>query len=358
MSGELEIQSLSKKYQSSTAVRDFDLRVEPGEFITLLGSSGSGKTTTLLMIAGFEDATSGSLILDGKDITRVPPNKRGIGMMFQHYSLFPHMTVHENVAYPLKLRKVPRSELRQRVADALELVRLSDFAGRYPAELSGGQQQRVALARAVVFEPGLLPMDEPLSALDRGLRKSMQGEIRRIHRNLKTTIIYVTHDQDEALSMSDRIVLMHEGDIMQVGTPAELYDSPANTFVADFVGESTLLGGTVESSSGDSYRIKLASGELVDCASAQQFAAGDAVVVRVRPQHLVLADAGSEGAGAASVNARVEDSAYLGDFWQHTARSAAGVSMLFQENCGGSQVQIGQDVRLSWDPDDAILLRA
>ncbi|MCW2583184.1 MAG: transporter ATP-binding protein [Klenkia sp.] len=238
------LRNVAKHYGNSTAVEGVDLTIRAGEFVSMLGPSGSGKTTTLKMIAGFEAPSTGQITFDGVDVTNIAPEKRNIGVVFQNYSLFPHLTVGQNVAFPLKMRKVPAAQRDERVARALELVELPGFEKRKPDSLSGGQQQRVAIARALVFEPTLLVMDEPLGALDRRLREVMQLEIKALHDRLGVTVIYVTHDQEEALTMSDRIIVFSKGKIEQVGTPREVYDEPATEFVADFVGESLAISAT------------------------------------------------------------------------------------------------------------------
>ena len=243
----IDLESISKAYGGFKALDGVSLRIEPGEFMTLLGPSGSGKTTTLNVIAGFTDVTSGKLLVGEKSVVGVPAHKRNIGVVFQHYALFPHMTVGRNVAYPLTLRGVDQATRQSRVARALDMVKMGDFAHRYPSELSGGQQQRVALARAIVFDPPLLLMDEPLGALDKKLREWLQLEIKRIHRELGTTFVYVTHDQEEALVLSDRIAVFNRGRIEQVGTGRQLYDEPATLFVGRFIGNSTVLRGEARS---------------------------------------------------------------------------------------------------------------
>ena len=259
-SSSLKITGLSKRYGDVVALAPTDLEVAQGEFLTLLGPSGSGKTTLLSLIAGLATPDGGQLLIDGKDATYGAPYERDIGMVFQNYALFPHMTVAENIAFPLKMRKVDAASARKRAAEALELVRLPHVAQRFPRELSGGQQQRIALARCLVYRPAIVLMDEPLGALDKKLRDQMQLEIKRIHRELKTTIVYVTHDQEEAMTMSDRICLMNHGKIEQLGTPSELYFRPRTLFVADFLGESNLLEGTVERRRGRPGRRPLRAG--------------------------------------------------------------------------------------------------
>ena len=239
--GEVIVRNLAKSYGEQLAVADVSLHAAPGEFLSLIGPSGSGKTTTLMMIAGFADPTSGSIRLDGQDITHASPQKRQLGMVFQNYALFPHMTVRENIAFPLRVRRWEKARLHAAVEDALRMVKLDAYAERLPRQLSGGQQQRVALARAIVFRPQVILMDEPLGALDKNLRYQMQAEIKELQRQLGTTVIYVTHDQEEALNMSDRLIVMNQGRIEQAGRPAEIYDAPANAFVARFLGEANLL---------------------------------------------------------------------------------------------------------------------
>ncbi|MFN8232231.1 MAG: ABC transporter ATP-binding protein [Actinomycetota bacterium] len=270
------------------------IEIQAGEFLTFLGESGSGKTTTLLMVAGFESPSSGRVVLDGKDITGRPAHRRNLGMVFQNYALFPHMTVFENVAFALKRRSQPADVIRARVTKALELVHLGGLEARYPRELSGGQQQRVALARATVYSPPVLLMDEPLSALDKRLRQNLQGEIQRIHRNLGTTIVYVTHDQEEALALSDRVALMRHGRIEQVGTPEEMYERPATAYTASFLGEANLLKGTIVSSDEAVTTVELSSGKRVQ-AAPQTLLAGAEVVVVIRPERLSLVDEVSAG---------------------------------------------------------------
>src|SRR5262249_30604158 len=243
---EVKLVGLSRDYGEVVAVRDLNLTIAPGEFLTLLGPSGSGKTTTLMMVAGFVHPTAGDIFLDGRSVVAVAPHRRNLGIVFQSYALFPHMSVFDNVAFPLRMRHVAPQELRRRVEEALALVHLGPMGARRIQQLSGGQQQRVALARALVFRPPVLLMDEPLGALDRKLREQMQLEIKRIQHTLGLTVLYVTHDQEEALILSDRIAIMHDGVLHQVGTPAEVYERPTTAVVADFVGESNMLRGVVE----------------------------------------------------------------------------------------------------------------
>jgi putative spermidine/putrescine transport system ATP-binding protein len=269
-------------------VQHLDLDIRRGEFLTLLGPSGSGKTTTLMMLAGFESPTAGDILLDGKPITRTPPHRRHFGMVFQNYALFPHMTVGENVAYPLSVRKVPKATQAERVARALAMVRLGGLGERYPAQLSGGQQQRVALARALVFEPQLLLMDEPLGALDKQLREHMQIELKELHRQLGVTFVYVTHDQGEALTMSDRVAVFNDGAIQQIDPVERLYERPANRFVAGFVGDSTVLEGLVRVGDAEHCGIVLPDGRVMTGVNVNGAAVDTPVEACIRPERILL----------------------------------------------------------------------
>ena len=309
--------NVQKSYDGETLVIDgLNLDIAPGEFLTMLGPSGSGKTTTLMMLAGFEPATHGEIFLNDQPINNVPPHKRGIGMVFQNYALFPHMTVAENLAFPLSVRNTPRAEIEAKVARALEMVELPDFGNRRPAQLSGGQQQRVAVARALVFDPALILMDEPLGALDKQLREQMQYEIKHIHANLGVTVVYVTHDQSEALTMADRICVFDKGIVQQLSTPDELYEKPANSFVAQFIGENNRLSGTVKEVSGDECRVDLDGGGTVTALAVNTDGPGSRATLSIRPERVVLA-AQDGGSGRGDVpnrlSARVEELIYLGD---------------------------------------------
>ena len=266
------------------AVDDLNLEVRRGEFLTLLGPSGSGKTTTLMMLAGFEDVTQGEIVLDGRHITQVPAHKRNIGVVFQQYALFPHMTVAQNLAYPLRTRRVGKAEIETRIEKMLDMVQLPGFGERRPSELSGGQQQRVALARALIFEPEVILMDEPLGALDKRLRDDMQLEIKHLHERLELTIVYVTHDQTEALVMSDTIAVFDQGRIQQLSSPKKLYTEPESSFVAGFVGESNRLHGTVDELSGDYCRVKLDSGDNLEARAIKVDGTGSRTSVAIRPE--------------------------------------------------------------------------
>jgi len=304
--------NVQKSYDGEIlVVKDLNLDVERGEFLTMLGPSGSGKTTCLMMLAGFEPATNGEIFLDGQPINNVPPHKRGIGMVFQNYALFPHMSVAENLAFPLDVRGMKSSERSERVKKALAMVQLEDFGNRRPAQLSGGQQQRVAVARALVFDPDLVLMDEPLGALDKNLREQMQYEIKHIHEQLGVTVVYVTHDQSEALTMSNRIAVFNDGVIQQLAPPADLYERPENAFVAQFIGENNRLEGVVEEIAGHECMVRVNDGSMVSALAVNVKAAGDRCTLSLRPERVVANPASGDVQN--QFKARVEELIYLGD---------------------------------------------
>lgn len=308
----LRFDNVKKSYdQKNLVVKGFEMDVKEGEFITLLGPSGSGKTTVLMMLAGFESVTSGDISIAGKSINKTAPNKRNIGMVFQNYALFPHMTVAENLAYPLVVRKMPKAEIKDRVAEYLALIELSEFGDRRPGQLSGGQKQRVALARAMIFQPKLILMDEPLGALDKNLREQMQFEITRLHKKVGFTVIYVTHDQTEALSMSDRIAVFNDGVVQQCASPAELYERPVNAFVADFIGENNFVTGKVTSLQGDSASVVTDAG-TINAHAAVGLTEGSICRVSIRPEKLFIHPTLHDHDNALTVtfNTRI----YVGDF--------------------------------------------
>ncbi|MEQ8739477.1 MAG: ABC transporter ATP-binding protein [Hoeflea sp.] len=308
----LRFDDVKKSYdQKKLVVKGFNMDVRKGEFITLLGPSGSGKTTVLMMLAGFESVTSGDIAIKGKSINKTAPNKRNIGMVFQNYALFPHMTVAENLAYPLSVRNMPKAEIKERVAEYLALVELSDFGNRRPGQLSGGQKQRVALARAMIFQPELILMDEPLGALDKNLREQMQFEITRLHKQIGFTVVYVTHDQTEALSMSDRIAVFNDGVVQQCAPPAELYERPVNAFVADFIGENNFVPGTVSEIQGDIAQVTTDAGTISAYAAAGLRSGADCKV-SIRPEKLFIPPTSHAHDNALTVkfNTRI----YVGDF--------------------------------------------
>ncbi len=339
------------------AVASLDLDIRAREFLTLLGPSGSGKTTTLMMLAGFEAPTSGEIFLAGRSVTRVPPHHRNIGVVFQNYALFPHMTVAENIAFPLSVRRLSRTEIGQRVERSLALVRLAGYGERRPAQLSGGQQQRVALARALVFNPDLVLMDEPLGALDRQLREQMQFEIKRLHAELPVTVVYVTHDQSEALTMSDRIAVFNDGAIQQIATPTELYERPQNSFVARFIGENNRIQGVVRAIERDFCAVQVGD-HIVRATPIEHMAVGRETLLSIRPERVMI-DVRS-GACANQFDATVRELVYLGDHLR------ARVDLLGRDDFiiklpnapGQGQLNVGCAVRIGWQVADCRALNA
>jgi spermidine/putrescine transport system ATP-binding protein len=340
------LQGVSKAFGEVYAVRDLDLAIRDGEFFSLLGPSGCGKTTTLRMIAGFEFPTQGSLQIHGVELALQPPNERPVNTVFQSYALFPHMTVEENVGFGLRMKKVGGTEIAERVKKALDMVQLSHRATASPKQLSGGQQQRVALARALVNEPEVLLLDEPLGALDLKLRQAMQTELKDLQTRVGITFIYVTHDQGEALTMSDRIGVMHEGRLLQVGTPQEIYERPTSRFVAGFIGEINLLPATVV----DHASVRLAGGRLV--AAATGVAAGSEVTVVLRPERLELYGLGEVvPATLNAVRGRVTRRVYFGDVFFYDVDTTDGVIEVKEENRPGVDLhEIGEEAVVAWDP--------
>jgi putative spermidine/putrescine transport system ATP-binding protein len=320
----IEFDHVRKHYpgSASAAVEDLNLHIEAGEFLTLLGPSGSGKTTTLMLLAGFETPSAGTIRLDGTPIESLPPHRRNMGVVFQSYSLFPHMTVEQNVAFPLSVRKVPGTQMHHKVAAALAKVHLEAYAQRRPQQLSGGQQQRVALARALVFEPRLVLMDEPLSALDKKLREQLQLEIRRLHRELGVTMVFVTHDQSEAMTLSDRVAVFNQGRVEQLATPKELYDAPANPFVAGFIGDNNMISASLESSPAGAHALLRAGGSLLRgrrgrwSASAPVGAGTAQATLCVRPESLQIAADSSLLPTDNRLDATLVDAIHQGDHWR------------------------------------------
>ncbi|MCC6075047.1 ABC transporter ATP-binding protein [Pseudomonas sp. GCM10022188] len=308
----VSFRGVQKSYDGENLiVKDLNLDIRKGEFLTLLGPSGSGKTTSLMMLAGFETPTAGEILLGGRAINKLPPHKRDIGMVFQNYALFPHMTVAENLAFPLSVRGMSKTDIAERVKRALSMVQLEALAGRYPAQMSGGQQQRVALARALVFEPQLVLMDEPLGALDKQLREHMQMEIKHLHERLGVTVVYVTHDQGEALTMSDRVAVFHQGEIQQIAAPRELYEHPCNAFVANFIGENNRINGRLVSRSGERCVVELPRGEKVEALAVKVGQPGELVSLSVRPERVRI---NGHSAGCDNrFSGRVAEFIYLGD---------------------------------------------
>ena len=353
------LEKVRKSFGSVTAVADVSFAIEPGEFITLLGPSGSGKTTTLMMIAGFDHPTEGEIYVDGTPIVGVPPYRRGIGMVFQNYALFPHLTVAENVGFALKQRGVGKPEIVDRVGETLDIVRLRGYEARYPRQLSGGQQQRVALARAIIFHPRVLLMDEPLSALDKQLREELQLEMKRLHQQLGITFIYVTHDQREALIMSDRIAVMNQGRIEQAGSPSELYDRPATRFVAGFIGESNFLEGEVASLQGRDVAARVA-GATVVAISRQPQAVGARVVLAIRPEKIGFRDLSAPAPQARlnTIEAVVREVTFVGEMHRYVLELAPGVTLVAKQQ---HRFQMkarapGERVMVEWHVEESLVV--
>ena len=343
---------VQKTYDGQTlVVRQLDLQIRRGEFLTLLGPSGSGKTTTLMMLAGFESPTAGEILLNGQPITRTPPHKRNFGMVFQNYALFPHMTVAQNVAYPLTVRKVGKDDAAKKVTRALEMVQLTGKDSRYPGQLSGGQQQRVALARALVFDPQLVLMDEPLGALDKQLREHMQIELKELHRQLGVSFVYVTHDQGEALTMSDRVAVFNDGAIQMIDAVEKLYETPANRFVAGFVGDSTVLAGQTGTADRERCELVLAGGERLAGANVNGVAANAAVVGSIRPER-IEAHVTAPADRANTLQATVNDVIYFGDHLRlRCALPGQAEATVKLPLSGGPPPAAGQPVWLRFPPE-------
>ncbi len=348
----VEFEGVSKSYDGQTdVVRNLNLSVQEGEFLTLLGPSGSGKTTCLMMLAGFETPTAGTIRIDGHSVHNLPPHKRGIGMVFQNYALFPHMTVGGNLSFPLEVRGLNPEQRRERVRKALELVRLDGLQERRPAELSGGQQQRVAIARALVFEPSLVLMDEPLGALDRRLREELQYEIRRIQRSLKVTIVYVTHDQQEAMVMSDRVAVFQQGCIEQVASPEAIYEEPERRFVARFIGENNLLHGKVIALEGDLCQVEI-EGALVKAFRVAPCSPGDRVTLAIRPERVCVSP--DPQVYSNELEAKIEDLVFLGDHLRlrMNVQGRSDFIVKIPNIVGHGAVLEGDRVRIGWTPTD------
>ena len=349
---------VQKTYDGRTlVVKSLDLDIAHGEFLTLLGPSGSGKTTCLMMLAGFEAATHGEILLAGRPINHVPPYRRDIGMVFQNYALFPHMTVAENLAFPLQVRGLGKAETQAKVERALEMVRLQGFAARRPAQLSGGQQQRVALARALVFEPKLVLMDEPLGALDKQLRESMQYEIKHLHERLGLTVVYVTHDQGEALTMSDRVAVFEDGRVQQLAAPAELYEAPRNAFVARFIGENNRLLGRVRALA-DGYCEVEVDGHIVRALAVNVAGAGAATTLSLRPERAVLGGM-ADGYGN-RFPGRIEELIYHGDHIRARVALLGHDDFIIKipNRAGHGDLGVGRTVDVAWQPEDCRALEA
>lgn len=346
----VEIKGVNKVYGTNHVVKDLDLDIYEGEFLTLLGSSGCGKTTTLRMVAGFEEPTSGSIKVENEDIHNKEPYERDVNTVFQSYALFPHMTIYDNVAYGLKMKKVKRAEIKERVTEMLDLVQLGGFEKRYPSQLSGGQKQRVAIARALINRPKVLLLDEPLGALDLKLRKQMQLELKRLQKKLNITFIYVTHDQEEALTMSDRICIMNEGVLQQVGTPSDIYEAPRTRFVATFIGETNLFDGIVSSKADGRLHISVESGDFY--VPDEGFAADEMLAVSVRPERMLYSTEPVDGFNLVGF---VKEQIYVGSVLKTVVELANGNEVKI-ERLAGQELPNGGKVYLYWKDGDAKLI--
>lgn len=356
----VEFERVQKSYDGENlVVKDLNLSMPKGEFLTMLGPSGSGKTTCLMMLAGFETATHGDIRLDGVSINNIPPHKRGIGMVFQNYALFPHMTVAENLSFPLEVRKMGKSLREEKIERALGMVQMNDFAGRRPAQLSGGQQQRIALARALVFEPELVLMDEPLGALDKQLRETLQFEITRLAHDLGITVVYVTHDQTEALTMSDRVAVFDDGRIQQLAPPDQLYEAPENSFVAQFIGENNTLEGVVKEIKGDVATVQLDSGEVIQAKPVNVTQAGERTRVSIRPERVEFNKERMQE-GAFTLKAEVLEFIYMGDIFRTRLRVAGRDDFVVKTRNAPDQVRLtpGTQIEIGWLPEDCRALDA
>lgn len=350
--GTVDLRKLNKYYGSEAAVSDVSLSVAPGEFVSMIGPSGSGKTTTLMMIAGFVDPNTGSISINGADITHLAPQKRGLGMVFQNYAIFPHMTVFENVAFPLRVRNVPKDQIIDQVNWALKTVKLEKFGGRYSRELSGGQQQRVALARAIVFRPPIVLMDEPLGALDKNLRYHMQVELKELQQRLGMTVIYVTHDQEEAMNLSDRVIVMNHGQIEQIGTPVEVYERPCTVFVARFLGEANLLKVTIHDN-GEQKTCSFGPRDLPVTTAPIQLSSGPAYLF-IRPEKLIIS-AASPTKAKAGLAGRILRVSFLGNVIRIAVDVGSDEPLIVdkQNSDHSGEFSVGEKVHLSWNSDDA-----
>ena len=349
----VEIEGVNKIYGKNHVVKDLNLTVEEGEFLTFLGSSGCGKTTTLRMIAGFEEPTTGTNKVEGENIEEKEPFERDVNTVFQSYALFPHKTIFDNIAYGLKMKKVPKAEIKERVTEMMELVQLEGFEKRYPSQLSGGQKQRVAIARALINRPKVLLLDEPLGALDLKLRKQMQLELKRLQKKLNITFIYVTHDQEEALTMSDRIAIMHDGILDQLGTPTEIYESPATKFVATFIGETNIFDGTVSFVQGDHVQVMIENGFISSIGDGFRF--GEYMTVSVRPEKMKFSDSPVDGFG---ITAFVKDYVYVGSVIKCIVELPNGNELKIERLAGQSLPAIGSRIYPYWNKEDAVLIHS
>ncbi len=348
----VEIEGVNKKYGSNHVVKDMNLSIEEGEFLTLLGSSGCGKTTTLRMIAGFEEPTSGTITVEGERVEDKEPFERNVNTVFQSYALFPHKTVYDNIAYGLKMKKVPKNEIRERVGEMMEMVQLGGFEKRYPSQLSGGQKQRVAIARALINRPKVLLLDEPLGALDLKLRKQMQLELKKLQKKLHITFIYVTHDQEEALTMSDRIAVMHDGVIDQLAAPAEIYEHPATKFVATFIGETNIYDGCITRIEDGVATMTLENGAVsVKC--PEDFSLLEYATISVRPEKMKFETSPVEGF---ELEAQVRDYVYVGSVLKCIVSLPNGNELKIERLAGQELPKIGSKCYPYWKVEDAVLI--
>jgi len=355
----LRLERLSKNFGEFIAVDDVNLHIRRGEFLTILGPSGSGKTTLLMIIAGFLEATTGDIQFDGLSIMSLRPEKRNFGMVFQGYALFPHMTVRQNIAYPLEVRKGARDEIDKRVDEMLELVQLETFGDRLPCQLSGGQQQRVALARALIFDPLVLLLDEPLGALDKKLRSNVQTQLKHLHRKVGKTFIYVTHDQEEALSMSDRVVIMNHGRVVQVGSPQELYERPSTVFASNFIGKSNILRGVVNQVDGNKVLYFIAEKYFQQLVSNEKFSKNDEIILALRPEKIKIA---RSKVGSNEVNilvGRIIDITYFGSTILVNVETDSVGEFIVEVQAWNNQetLEEGQNISLTWSPDAAFTVK-
>ena len=356
----VSFKGVQKSYDGeSLVVKNLNLDIAAGEFLTMLGPSGSGKTTCLMMLAGFETATHGDIELGGRPINNIPPHKRGIGMVFQNYALFPHMSVAENLAFPLEVRKIDKAEREAKISRALDMVEMGSFAGRRPTQLSGGQQQRIALARALVFEPELVLMDEPLGALDKQLREKMQFEITNLAHDLGITVVYVTHDQTEALTMSDRVAVFNDGRIQQLASPDKLYEEPENSFVAQFIGENNTLQGAVVELKKDRALVQLDDGGLIECKPVNISAVGERTRISIRPERVEY-NKKRMSKSAHTLTAEVLEFIYMGDIFRTRLRVAGNDEFIVKTRNAPDQERLtpGQQIEIGWLPEDCRALDA
>lgn len=347
----LEIRNIKKQFDGTEVLRGISLSIEEGEFITFLGSSGCGKTTTLRIIAGLETPDEGQVILEGKDVTKLDPNRRDVNTVFQNYALFPHMSVADNVGYGLKIKKVPRQEIKKRVSEMLRLVQLEGFEKRKPSELSGGQKQRVAIARALINNPKVLLLDEPLGALDLQLRRAMQAELKKLQKRLGITFIYITHDQEEAINMSDRIVVMNGGVFEQVGTPDEIYNHPKTSYVAMFVGNANILKGVADRVAQDKILIRTCGGKALVDRCGEEVRAGEEVTLAVRSENIDL----DEDCGC-GLEATVEEKTFSGGMLRMTLRLDDGNTLVSSRYGIDANVEVGQRICFRWESSQAVLV--